>query len=415
MKSRLGLILALILLPFVAAAQEERHLLNDSIEQILLKHPYRFSILRVAPKLLIDSGYDSNALGISNEALQPQIGDYYMSIVPGGSFALKLGRRGYFMVDEDVTFLYYKDLTQLRDTYGETTAMFVTGSRKLLLTAGGSYVKRKTRINTEFDSPARETLVAGYASLAFALRPRTDLTFDARVDDGSYERILGVTTPQPLPPDNRETTYGGGIKELFGRKLQFTFHAGAGHTDFANRLFQNERDRTHLWNFNSGFEFTSRQLTGHARAGYEKRESVTIGEDPLKNLSVDVDMNWLIRRHLTFGIFGLREQEPSNLTTQGFRLTTEGGATGSLPLAGRFFLDGKFTAGKNDYNGDTRIQKDNYREAEAALDFVLVQNLVLRGGVTHYNRDSDVLLFNKNRTTFLIGIRFELETQQAQP
>jgi hypothetical protein len=407
--------LLLVLLPIVAFAQDERHLLNDSIDLMLKKHPYRFGIFRVGPKLLIDSGYDSNAYSISNDAiLQEPVGDYYTSVAPGGTFALKLGRRGYFMIDEDLNFLYYKDLTNLRDIYNTTATQFVTGTRKTLLTLGGSYVKKKAPVNSEFDAPALSTLQNGYANFAFALRSRTDLTFDLRVDDNNYERIPGVFTLQPLPPDYRENDYGGGIEELFGRTLRLTFHAGAGHTNFKNRLNDTERDRTNFWNIDSGFTFTGEKLVGHANVGFEQRESRTVGQAALRNPSVDVDVNWLLRRHLALGVYGTRSQQPSSLTIEGFRLNTEGGARGSLPLADRFFVDGEFKIGNNNYNGDVRIQKDNYQEVDAGLDFVLIHNLVLRGGVTYYKRDSNVPQFNKNRTTFALGLRFELQSQEAQ-
>lgn len=405
------ILLALLLVPVVTFAQDERHLLNDSIDQMLRDHSYRFGIFRVGPKLLINGGYDSNALSISNEAIvRQEVGDYYTSVAPGGSFALKLGRRGYFMIDEYLNFLYYKDLANLRDIYNTTAGQFVTGGRKTLLTLGASYERKKAPINTEFDAPALSRLTNAYANFVFALRPRTDLKFDLRVDDNKYERIRGVIALQPLPPDYRQASYGGGIEELIGRTVRLTAHASTGLTDFKNRLSTGQRVQTAFWNINSGFAFTGRKLAGHANVGYGYQESREISVDPFKTVSVDMDVNWFVRRHLTLGVTGRRAQDPSSLTIDGFNLNSEGGVHGSLPLAGRLFVDADYRIGKNNYNSrQDPIQKDNYQEVDSGINVGLTQNVVLRGGVTYYKRDSNLALLTKNRTTFALGLLFEPE------
>src|SRR5438094_300391 len=96
--------LLMVYLSVVCYASE----IADSTNEMLKQHPYKLGIFRVGPRFSVFSGYDSNALSTSIQATT--VGDYYTSVTPGASLALKLGHRGFFYFDEDLNFLYYKDL-----------------------------------------------------------------------------------------------------------------------------------------------------------------------------------------------------------------------------------------------------------------------------------------------------------------
>src|SRR5262249_10520212 len=163
---------------------------------------------------------DSNALSTSISA--NEVGDYYVSATPGASVALKLGHHGYFAFDEDLNFLYYRDLSQLRDIFNSSAATFVTGTSRLLLTVHGSYVDRKARVSNEFDIPAQEKLGTVAASLLWDIRIRTGLRFGFEEEHARYSEIADVVYINPPPTDYRDTTYSGGVIERVGRGTSIT-------------------------------------------------------------------------------------------------------------------------------------------------------------------------------------------------
>lgn len=400
-------------MPVLAFAQESPDLLNDSIQGMLDSHPYRFLIFRVEPELDIESGYDSNALSVSNSGLGAIVGDYYTSIAPGGDFALKLGHRGYFTIDESVDFLYYKDLDQLRDIYNTTDGKFITGSRRLLLTLEGSYIKKKSRINSETDIPSKIRTISGDAALDFALRARTTLNFKIANADNQYSRIKGTPLTQPLPPDFRNTAFTAGVSELFGQTTTVTVNGTKGYDNFKDTGFNhNLKDKTDYWGTQGGFNFKGQKLTGVFLVGYEVRQSRSPDHPNLRNSTFNIDLTWLLKKKYHAGVFANRDREPSTFTPEGYRLTTEGGFKGTLPLKSRFFFDGTALVGKNQYSEiePARITKDNYREVDIGFNTIIIQgvkDLVFRTGVIFYKRESDYAPFNKDRTTFEVGIQYK--------
>ena len=110
------------------------------------------------PQINLNSGYDSNALYSPSEEIG---GDYFMSVAPGGSFAFRLGKSAFFVLEENLNFVYYKELDQLRDVYNTTSARLITGSRRTLLTLHGSYFNRKTGVDSEFDVPVQQKVAFG--------------------------------------------------------------------------------------------------------------------------------------------------------------------------------------------------------------------------------------------------------------
>lgn len=401
-------ILALILLLFPTLALAEIYppdLLNDAINDMIDSHPYKIGIFRTTPLLAIESGYDSNALSISLDNPRGDIiGDYYVSVAPGGSAGLKLGHRAFFMFDEDLNFLYYKQLSDLRDIYTTTKGQFVTGNRKLLLTLYGDYEKKKMRPSTEFDQPARVKNASAYGLLNYAMRSRTRFNFEYLFNDYKYAP-LDPSIPQPLPPDYKKKTFTVGLEELVGQNTSLTTSYSKGENRFADSNL-NQRIVTHLWEVDAGFLFNGNKLTGTAKGGYESQESRDVRAEALTNYTVDLDVRWNFRRNFTVGAQADRSRMPSSLSIEGFRLETLAGVYGTLPIHGRYFIDGAFTAGKNDYTNEPLITKDNYQEYDSGLDIELKEDLVLRGGVTYFKRSSDFDPFNKNRFVYSIGLKY---------
>src|SRR5437870_3840743 len=104
------------------AVPEQPGVTEAAVQEQLEEHHFRLGIFRLQPHFGFNSGYDSNALYTQNEV----IGDYFMSAVPAIRVGLKLGQHAFLDIGDEVEFLYYKKLSQRRDIFNSTTALFST-------------------------------------------------------------------------------------------------------------------------------------------------------------------------------------------------------------------------------------------------------------------------------------------------
>lgn len=407
MKRYLWVVFALA--PAMLFGQSENKI-EGTIQSMIETHTLRVAIFRVAPQISLTAGYDSNVLTTS----QLPVADYFTSVVPGVDAAVKLGHRGYFALQENLNFLYYRDLSNLNDIFTDTQGRFVTGTRKVLLELSGGYVDKKAPVNYEFDQPVQQKTSSAKVDFEFAMRAKTDLRLHADFSKSLYEIITGEPPQSAPPPDSRSTGYGLALAQDLGRLMKATVDATMGKTDFLNRPGNSTQARTsNFWNVLGGIEFNSLRLKGQARAGYGQTDSTSAGQSSFNDFLVDTNVDYLIRRRLSLGVVVQRKRSVSSFLQDNFTLSTYAGVRGSFPLAKRFFVDGKFTAGNNNYNGlpatgtDIVITKDNYQQAEGGFDFEFREGVVLRISATRLNRDSNVPSLNKDRTAYGLGLIFE--------
>lgn len=399
------LLLLFILMPLTAGAQEEvENKIDEAISSMVQDHPVRLGILRVRPEFALVSGYDSNAV---NSAVIEE-SDYFTMAIPAADAALRLGHRGYFAVRESLNFVYYNTQTELRDIYNTTRARFVTGSRTMLLTLNGGYLSRIAPYNGEMDQPVQQTSTTGGADFEFALRRTTDLTLAYSYAQLDFAPVPDLVEYIPPPPDNRTYQYTVGLSQEMGRliSLDADYYAGKVKIDAVD-LPQTDSG---FWRMMGGVSFEGNKLTGIAHAGYGKTDSTTPGADAFNDFLIDADVTYTAGRRLLLGVQAQRRRQVSALEPGDFLLNTQFGVHGSFPLAGRFFIDGRFTVGNNDYPPDPSqapTTKDDYRNIEGGLNFDLTKHMRIRGNGTYQMRDSNDPLLNKNRFTMGLGLVME--------
>jgi hypothetical protein len=404
---------ALILLffcPLLLAQPENK--IRDAIENLTETHPLRIAIFRVQPTLFIGSAYDSNAFS-TPDFEEP---DYYGSIAPGASVVLKLGYRAYFVLQENVNFVFYREQDQLNDIFDTTSVMFGIGSRRLLFNVGGSYYNKKARINEEFDQPADQQLTDVNADLSIALRKRTGVYFLFRHNKALYELDEEIPTDLPIIPDSETFEYGAGFDEEVGKMIHFAAAASTGKIRFLNftspaGVVNPEGD---FWRSLAGLEFRGNQLAGRARMGFGHTEAIGFPGESFDDFIVDTDVIYEVGKRLSIGGLLKRARSISALSQTNFRLTTQGGVKGCAPLNKRreLFVDAMWVIGENDYDEkmiieDQPITKDTFQRLESGVNFVLPKNFVFRLGTSYQNRDSNIPTLTKDRFTFNVGIALE--------
>lgn len=396
----------LLLLATGMAVAQETGKIDEEIHSMIEDHPLRLGIFRVGPRLVITSGYDSNAF---NEPGAVPVDDYFTLVAPGAAAAVKLGHRGYIEIEELLNFQYYNNQENLRDTFNTTALRVVTGSRRILFKVQGAYAKRKTFYNYEYDLPVDQKSTTGGASLEFQVRRTTELGISYTLIDEKFQEIEGVVAPIPPPPDYRSQLFNVSLSQDLGDIFSFTVEGGVGQTKFLDEV-RNETSK--LQRVLAGFTASGRKLSGRIEAGWGITDPGT-GQPKLNDLLIDTELLYTLGRRLTFGPFLQRHRIVSAVIQNGFSLTTYGGVKGSFPLSHRFFIDGKFTIGKNDYDQEVvdqagqPISKDNFQQYDAGVNFEAAEHVVIRVGGSFQNRDSNALAFTKDRFTLNAGLILE--------
>jgi hypothetical protein len=399
-----------------AALTQGRDLIQGEIDQLIASHPYRLGIIRVQPRFVVATSYDSNVFSNSELVLS----DYYTSIAPGGGFGLKLGRRAFFTLDEEINILFYQRQTELNDVFNTTSGRFGIGSRRLLAEVGGSYVRRDARVNNEFDQPAQQRFSSLNGRFSISLREHTLLRLLGSISQSKYRFISDTVTDLPLPPDTRTTEYGASLEQNIGIQTDLALDVTRGKIKFLSFSQDLITDNTaNYWRLIGGLSFRGVKVAGRAKVGYGRTESIGINPNTFTDLLIDADVDYRLAPHLAIGTFLQRQRTVSALLQNNFRITTEGGVRGCIPLVKAFFIDGKLAFGKNDYGsnfvfGGQPVTKDNYVRVEAGTNFVLPKNFVLRVGTTYQNRQSNIDILTRDRFTFNIGIALEARKGEAR-
>lgn len=396
------------LLPLHAGAQTQ-DLIGAQIAALIANHPYRFGIFRIQPGLSAGTSYDSNVFSTS----EVQISDYFTVISPGGSFALKFGKRAYFILEEDVNIVFYQERDQLNGIFNTTQGTFGIGSRRILLELHGLYLKRKSRVDPEFDQPTQQKYATADLDLSIALRRRTDLHFNMRSNDLKFDFVNNLVTDLPLPPDTRTVEFGAAVDQEVIPEIAVTFEGYRGYTEFTDLADPLITDpRANFWRVLAGFNFRGKRIAGRAKAGFGSRESIRVEQDTFRDFYIDTNIDYALAKRLAIGGFLRRQRQASALLQNDFRLLIEGGVRASVPISRALFMDGTIEAGKNDYGGertvgDQLITQDDFRRYDAGMNIVLPKNLVVRVGTSYTDRRSNVDFLNKDRFTFNVGIALE--------
>jgi Putative beta-barrel porin 2 len=383
--------------------------IRSAIEGMEASHPYRLSVFHIQPRLLVDSGYTSNAFYSSIE----EISDYYASLAPGGGFAVNIGRRGYIELSEDVNFLYYRKLDQLRDIQTFSGVRFVTGSRKILAELGAQFADQKAAINSEFDIPADQKNFTSDGNFTIGVRSTTDVILGANYSKNRYEAIEGIPDPIVPPADNRALNYTFGIVQEFSEWLSLNADVVTGTTTFEDSEtgLSGEQNESKTFTFLAGPTITLKRIAGSAAAGFNRIKRATTDE-PLKDFIIQADMDFLLRNNIHLGFHAVRERRISAFLTNDFSLHFEIGGSIEMPIFRKLFFEGGYSYESNDYNDQAVSQgevitSDVSKKINGVLKYKLVGDVYLHGGLGKELRQSNVEVLDKDRLLYLFGVTYD--------
>jgi hypothetical protein len=381
--------------------EERRNRAESTVEGMTAAHKYKLGILRIRPEFSLNSGYDSNAL-LRDEQ---EIGDYFITAVPGASVGTRLGRTAFLRLIEEVSFVYYKKLDQRRDIFNATRGELLTGTSRMLVTIDGGYLKRKSPLDDELDVPVDQERSDAGVGIEYTLTRKMDLRSSARFVRTELEFDEEINDLQINLRDTRAMFIGLGLDH----HLKNTIAIATDFTVGRSEDLESERITT-FWSVLGGLEFTARRLVGRAQFGYGSSDSEE--ENSRDSFLMDLGLDFILGRRTQIGVFLNRRYQFSVFLDNGLRLTTLGGVRASVPISSRVSLSGSYGIGKHDYDDQlidgVIITKDNFQKADLGFDIRVIHNLILRMGGTYINRDTDIPGLDKEQLTYGIGIGYTL-------
>lgn len=374
-------------------------LTERAVQDQIEAHHYQVGIFRLRPHITLHSGYDSNALYTKDEV----IGDYFFAAIPGVAVGLKLGRSAFLSINEDLEFLYYKELEQRRDIFNTTTGMFLTGTDRSLLTVQGGYVHNKSPLNSEVDVPLKHKVVNARADFEYILTHKVKLRPSL-----SYNKTQFSFQDEPAfkVRDRRIITTGFGAGYLFRPKVTFT---GRIYRSLVQSL---RTDASQVfYGLFTGVDWNSPRFIGYLHVGYGVGR-VNTGENEVHPFLFEASGDFLFGKHMKVGGVAERQIQASALADVFIRINTRAGVRFEIPLTNRFILYPNYVYGSNDYTSVTidgeRIRRDRYQTADLSVGYKLIRHLQLRTGLSYLKRTGNSR-FAKERFAYLIGIAYSLD------
>ena len=394
----------------LSLAQTDDLMLRE-IDQALAATEWQVGAFRLTPQLRVGVGYDSNAFSSSEFPVE----DVSFLLGPGLRAVVPMGDRGLLDVYQELDFVYFRDLEQLRDVFNVTRVGGAVGGRDFVLRGNGSLETGKVRPSSEVDVPLDRELTRVEVDLDVSIGAQQELT-------------LRYQHARFLHQDPIADEFDSSVKNLLdrseqGARLGVVKHLTSTTSAVVEGLFDvidyfddsAARDGTG-YGAQAGFLFSpTGGVRGKALFGY-KRLVPQIGTQAdyagfIGSADVIAPVGHLFRVRALYG----RDTRPSVLGNNWFFVENRFGGSVDFYLRERFYIRPGVVVGQNTYPRPTHfINEDGQEVLETVTDkfqlysfsfnYEIRPDLVARVGGNYQIRDSNFPRFNKDRFVLTIGL-----------
>ena len=338
MKHRLGF-LAFVLLTVISITAEfvlaqEEDLMKREIDTALAASMWRAGPFRLTPQIRIGGGYDSNA---TSSAFFP-FEDLMFLAAPGIRAVVPMSNKGLVDLFQEVGFVYYKDLDQLRDIPLVSRATGAVGGRDFVLRAEGEYRTGKVRPSTEVDIPLDQEISRLGGGLQLALGWKQDLVTGYensrfRYQDPEVEDV-GISIPNRLDRTEQQVSLA-----LSRRVTSTTSVVMKGFYDVLDYVSDaEERDGTG-WGGLAGLAFSPRgDWRGEALFGYKRLLPDVPTQAEYSGVIGSADVRIPLGKRMAANALYQRDAEPSILDNNWFYVENRGGGSLDIYFTERIFI-----------------------------------------------------------------------------
>ena len=366
---------------------------------------------RLTPSLRIGGGYDSNGFSLA----EFPIGDFRATVAPGIRAVAPIRKRALFNVSEEVNFVYYHQLEDLRDIFGVTRVGGAVGGNRALVKAWNVFREEKSRPSSEFDIPTKQRTNDFNASFGMAFGWRHELTFTyvnrliklldsgLALDDVLVENRLNRTEHDyRLRLTRRMTAKTSAVFEGFYRFL-----------DFDDESLQRNADELGVV---GGFTFAPKtNVDGQALLGYKRITPEANFQADYNGLIGSVDVGMDLGRRYRLGVLFSRDAIPSILENNWYFIENRFGGSFEIYLMEKFSVTPGVVVGQNNYpRPEERVNEEGELEEveitnrfetySLSLNFHVSPKWTLSVRGEYWRRDSNVRVFTKDRFLINFGV-----------
>ncbi len=391
-------------------AQSE-HLTQAEIDSAIEESLWKLGPFRMRPQIRIGAGYDSNSL--SSASATEQIDDFTARIAPGIRVVTPMKNRALLEVYEEVNFVYYNQVENLRDIYNVTRLGGAVGGRKVLFRVYDEFRNGRTRPSSEFDIPANRRQNTLLAEMDLSLGTRHLLTFGYRHNRLRYqdEFLSPLRSTELL--NRTEHTYRLRLTRRLSSKTSAIVEGSYQLMDFDEAASLRDGQ---AYRAEGGFEFNPQSnVRGQVLIGYKHMVPEFRLQPEYSGLIGSVDV--LTRMGERFDVRTLysRDTFPSVVAGNWYFIEHRFGGDVDVWVTRSLYVTPGVVLGRNNYPRPTEIINNEGELLEQAIgDRFDIYSLSINHGIggfwrafvsaEYLDRQSNYFLLTKDRLVFGFGV-----------
>lgn len=382
--------------------------IKDIIEDDLKIYTYKIGIFRLTPLINLNFGYDSNSLSsYSNE-----IADFFIEAVPSINEKFAIKQFVLIKANQQIKYLFYRRLQNLRQWLNSYNIEIMTGRKSIIFTVGMGRNSDILRPTSEFDIPANQFITKADFSLKFPFILRGEFNFSYSINDYSYEGYYSYyeyNVDKAL--SRKEFIYSIGFEKAISSKTQFFIDYNRASYEFDyDPALRNYRGDT----ISSGFIFgPSAFFKGYLKFGYSRLFPEDSSFLSFKGLIASGEIEYMPTKAIKIKFSIIRQPQFSVFSYyNNFYIQEQVGGDLIWAFTGKMAVGISYLRGKNSYpyfsNFSGIVVSDNYYQASLRMINKIKKDLFLESGASFYRRDSNQLVFLKDRTLIFANFKMQI-------
>ncbi len=382
--------------------------IKNIIEDDLKIYTYKIGIFRLTPLINLNFGYDSNSLSsYSNE-----IADFFIEAVPSINEKFAIKQFVLIKANQQIKYLFYRRLENLRQWLNSYNIEIMTGRKSIIFTAGIGRNSDILRPTSEFDIPANQFITKADFSLKFPFILRGEFNFSYSINDYSYEGYYSYyeyNVDKAL--SRKEFMYSIGFEKAISSKTQFFIDYNRASYEFDyDPALRNYRGNT----ISSGFIFgPSAFFKGYLKFGYSRLFPEDSSFLSFKGLIASGEIEYMPTKAIKIKFSIIRQPQFSVFSYyNNFYIQEQVGGDLIWAFTEKMAVGISYLRGKNSYpyfsNFSGIVVSDNYYQASLRMIYKIKKDLFLESGASFYRRDSNQLVFLKDRTLIFANFKMQI-------
>ncbi len=381
------------------------YIIKSSLEQ----YSYKIGFIKLIPEFKLFIYYDSNILSSNLN----EVSDLVIEAGPGLTEKFALGNLALIKAYQYISYVYYKDLDNLRNTPHNLNLSITTGRKSFIITLQGASNKGIVKPSSEADIPANQLLRYYNASAKIPLFHKFKLHLFYDRNEYSYHDYFSY--------------YGKSIDEALARKeniynIQFSYNI----TSKTSLFFLTNREEFKFAykpiirdyegsQYVAGIEINqSAFFSGFIKMGYYKLIPQNPDFSPFKGFIINTLLDYTPTEFLKFKFNILRKPQFSvfysindHYVQNQFSINIIWAYTSKQAISLGFMI------GKNNYVKSKLISNedkldDRYKEGRISYIYKFRKDLYLESGASYFKRDSNYEFFIRKRLLFFANLKYAI-------